>query len=113
MELLPTEGARLLLEGLARYPSQAALSQLLGCSQQSVSGYAAGRVRPEPPMRAVMALVMGIPEHAWLTQPELALVEAARERLAASRRADKSRRVVQRDSGRHLAARPSRTGTEG
>lgn len=105
-----TEGARLLAVRLRAFPSQAAVAELLGCSQQAVSGYLT-RVRPDAVMRVVIETALSIPRDAWFTDDERAQIEAARARVKAAGRAKRS---VPADSGRHPAARPlSATGTGG
>lgn len=108
-----TEGARLLAERLREFPSQAAVAEVLGCSQQTISGYL-GRVRPDTVMRAVMRVALGIDDDAWFTDEERAQIEAARLRAEARKVTRRARRVTPLDSGRHPAARPAtRTGTGG
>lgn len=87
--------------------SQAALAQVLGLNQSSVSLWVSGRSRPEPPMRKALELVTGIPEDDWLTLEERALVERVRGKIKPARKPSKRRRSgVTRAVG-------AATGTEG
>jgi len=65
------------LKELADKEGQQSLADTLGCTQQSVSKWAAGIIRPSPFWRKVIARKLKIAERGWLTEEELALLGAA------------------------------------
>lgn len=81
-----TEGATLLRERMTeREWNQTALAERIGVQQSSVSMWMRGRSRPEPHHRQALAALLDIPEHAWLTPSEAAVVRRASSREAPRR----------------------------
>lgn len=61
--------------------SQAELARLLGVSQPAVYNWLRGTSRPEPPLRAVLEELTGIPVGEWETGEERAKRESALRRV--------------------------------
>lgn len=78
-EGLQTVGRALLVAYLEKDGnSQGKLADALGLVQSSVSLWASGKARPEPPIRTLLVLHAGIPVDAWLTDDERKHVESHR-----------------------------------
>ena len=60
--------------------SQSELAATLGIKQPSVSVWLRGQARPEPHLREAIEILTGIPQHAWDTTEERAVVERIRAR---------------------------------
>lgn len=65
------DGARIIREALkSNGLSQNALAHKLGAGQQTVNQWATGKRKPSGAWRKLLEIVLGIPEHVWLTDDE-------------------------------------------
>lgn len=70
--------ARRLLEAALEAHTQVNLAAQLGIGQSAVSHWVRGLRRPEAHHRLALRLLFGIPQSAWMTDDELALVARIR-----------------------------------
>jgi transcriptional regulator with XRE-family HTH domain len=75
--MFETRGRELLEEQLGT-TTQAKLAELLGVGQSAVSHWVRGASRPEAHHRLVLWVLFKIPETAWMTPAEEAVVARAR-----------------------------------
>lgn len=61
--------------------SQSRLGREVGIAQSSVGLWVHGKARPEPHLREILELLLGIPESSWMTDEERAQVASTRARL--------------------------------
>jgi DNA-binding XRE family transcriptional regulator len=73
--MIDSKGRQDLISILERI-TQTALARKLGVSQPTVSAWKDGSSRPDAVMRRALALAVGIPEDAWLTEDETARIAA-------------------------------------
>lgn len=79
----PTTGAEMLRAYCdGERGRQNALATRLDISQAAVSAWASGKSRPEPAYREALAVALGIPVDAWVTDDDRAIVERARAAVA-------------------------------